>query len=192
MLGWSGPEIAKRVEDSGLEQSYTKWAVNDRLRCEFAKLQKLTLTQFESKKPITNIVKENEKYYGLDDTLAWAIEVRDLLQARKVDIAISKLFTSLTDEELNDEDKKFVIQKTHQTIKDFGLETQVRNHIRQFIHYTETSFSAVKDLLENPMHVIDVDEQQSIYVEIQYDKDLDRHDLLGKWIINKETIEKET
>jgi len=73
VLGWSGPEIAKRVEDSGLEQSYTKWAVNDRLRCEFLKLKKLTLTQFESKKPISDIVKENEKYYGLDETLAWAI-----------------------------------------------------------------------------------------------------------------------
>jgi len=71
ILGWAGPEIAKRVEDSGLEQHYTKQAVDERLRKEFPKLETLSLTQFESKKPIPDIVKENEKYYGLDETLAW-------------------------------------------------------------------------------------------------------------------------
>ncbi len=48
MLGWPGPEIAKQVEDSGLEQSYTPDAVNKRLQIEFAKLQKLLVSQFES------------------------------------------------------------------------------------------------------------------------------------------------
>ena len=48
MLGWAGPEIAKQVEDSGLEQSYTGRAVNLRLDKEFAKLQKLCFSQFES------------------------------------------------------------------------------------------------------------------------------------------------
>lgn len=73
MLGWSGPEIARQVENSGLEQSYTGRAVNLRLEEEFSKLKKLLTAQFESKKPVPDVVKENEKYYGLDNTLAWAI-----------------------------------------------------------------------------------------------------------------------
>jgi len=50
ILGWSGPEIAKQVEDSGLEQSYTPDAVNKRLQIEFLKLKKLLVSQFESDK----------------------------------------------------------------------------------------------------------------------------------------------
>lgn len=65
-------------------------------------------TQFDSN--VLDLIKEKCEIPELPKNV-WAIEIRDLLQARKVDVAISKLFTSLTDEELNDEDKSLI--KTH-------------------------------------------------------------------------------
>jgi len=72
MLGWTQQEIKDAVIRAGYEKEYTRQSVQLRLQ-EFSKLKKLAISQFESKKPIADIVKENEKYYGLDDTLAWAI-----------------------------------------------------------------------------------------------------------------------
>jgi len=52
------PEIAKQVEDGSLEQSYTPDAVNKRLQIEFPKLEKLLVSQFDSGKPVEDIVIE--------------------------------------------------------------------------------------------------------------------------------------
>ena len=43
-------------------------------------MQKHLIIEFENKKPIPDIVKENEKYYGLDETLAWAIVLQRVRQ----------------------------------------------------------------------------------------------------------------
>lgn len=50
----------------GFEKKYSEESVRLRITQEFLKLKKLVILQFEQGKPINEIVKEQEKYYGLD------------------------------------------------------------------------------------------------------------------------------
>jgi len=58
-LGWSQEDIADAVVSAGYEKEYKRQSVQLRLQ-EFVKLQKLVFSQFDSAKPIKDIVKENE------------------------------------------------------------------------------------------------------------------------------------
>ena len=56
------------------------WKKQNGMRTRERKMQKHLIIEFENKKPIPDIVKENEKYYGLDETLAWAIVLQRVRQ----------------------------------------------------------------------------------------------------------------
>ena len=73
------------VVKAGYEKEYTQQSVQLKLQ-EFEKFQKLVKLQFDSGKPVDEIVKEQSKYFGLDVPLAWAMILKDKTDIEKFNL----------------------------------------------------------------------------------------------------------